>query len=423
MKHDKHYGTVSYWFDDRKIGAIRSDENRGRHVMLTAEQLAGDYKFPKAGDEVCYGLGVDAKSRPLALAVERLKPPPEGKRVRLVLEYWDFQRNGGYGFYGDDRPVQVFILGPSLRDQRRVPEDGSMLEGLLLQHGNGQWILDDVVSVDHLDVEQLSDSPHSADITKNIVTTGLEAEAEEDYRVSWDDEPQVKQESSIPINTLLEGRVVYWDKSRDYGFIQYGNERVLFYLSACQDGKQPFEGAVVNFLCRPFGEEESKRAVKVVLKDEYAHLSPSISSTETGKKYLVPRKYKISLYIFFILVYVAFLTYCFWPLALWYAVWSIVAWLMYRHDKQRALAFGAYRGFAGRIPESTLLAVGLIGGWPGALLGRFFWRHKTTKQPFVACFWITVLINILVTSLLVWSGILDWLSHLLTVEFGSNGLS
>lgn len=419
MKHNKHYGTVSYWFEDRKIGAIRSDTDGGKHVMLTAEQLAEDYKFPKAGDEVCYGLGVDAKNRLLAIGVERLKPPPEGRRVQLVLEYWDFQRNGGYGFYGDDRPVQVFILGPSLREQRRVPEDGSLLEGLLLKHANGQWILDDVVSVEQTEAAEFYDLPSEAVAEPTVIETdSVAGGVVENHRFIREEREYVDQGRGIPINTLLEGRVAYWDKSRDYGFIQYGSERVLFYLSACQDGKQPFEGAVVNFLCRPFGEEEGKRAIKVVLKDEYAHLSPSISSNEEGKKYGVLRKNKIPLYIFFVAVYLICVAYYFWPLALWCITWSIVAWLMYRHDKQRALAFGAYRGFAGRIPESTLLTVGLIGGWPGALLGRFFWRHKTTKQPFVTWFWLTVLINILVTSLLVWSGILDSFFHWLTVELG-----
>ncbi len=35
-----------------------------------------------------------------------------------------------------------------------------------------------------------------------------------------------------------------------------------------------------------------------------------------------------------------------------------------------------------RIPEADLLGLALIGGWPGALLARKIFRHKTRKEPF-----------------------------------------
>jgi uncharacterized membrane protein YsdA (DUF1294 family) len=49
--------------------------------------------------------------------------------------------------------------------------------------------------------------------------------------------------------------------------------------------------------------------------------------------------------------------------------------------------------------EVVLHAWDLAGGWPGALAARHLYRHKTTKQPFVTIFWLTVGINCLV---LVW---------------------
>ena len=48
---------------------------------------------------------------------------------------------------------------------------------------------------------------------------------------------------------------------------------------------------------------------------------------------------------------------------------------------------------AWRTPETTLLVVGLLGGWPGALVARAVCRHKTRKQPFVTLFWLTVAVH------------------------------
>jgi uncharacterized membrane protein YsdA (DUF1294 family) len=54
-------------------------------------------------------------------------------------------------------------------------------------------------------------------------------------------------------------------------------------------------------------------------------------------------------------------------------LWTFLA---FGRDKSRAVA-----GLR-RIPEHELLGLALIGGTPGALLGRNYYRHKTRKQPF-----------------------------------------
>ena len=47
-----------------------------------------------------------------------------------------------------------------------------------------------------------------------------------------------------------------------------------------------------------------------------------------------------------------------------------------------------------RTAESTLLMLGLLGGWPGAVLAQQWLRHKTVKQPFRRQFWLTVAANL-----------------------------
>jgi uncharacterized membrane protein YsdA (DUF1294 family) len=47
-----------------------------------------------------------------------------------------------------------------------------------------------------------------------------------------------------------------------------------------------------------------------------------------------------------------------------------------------------------RTKETTLLMLGLVGGWPGAMLAQQFLRHKSIKASFPAAFWTTVFINV-----------------------------
>ena len=77
------------------------------------------------------------------------------------------------------------------------------------------------------------------------------------------------------------------------------------------------------------------------------------------------------------------------PLAvpLLYGAASATAFLLYRIDKTAAVAG------ARRTPEDVLLAVGLLGGWPGALVAQQVLRHKSRKTGFLVWFWITVALN------------------------------
>lgn len=70
-----------------------------------------------------------------------------------------------------------------------------------------------------------------------------------------------------------------------------------------------------------------------------------------------------------------------------YLVSSMVALVLYGIDKAAAKK-GRWR-----IPESTLLVTGLVGGWPGALIAQGTFRHKSAKRAFLVKFWLTVVVN------------------------------
>jgi len=55
---------------------------------------------------------------------------------------------------------------------------------------------------------------------------------------------------------------------------------------------------------------------------------------------------------------------------------SLLAFLCYGWDKRQARLDGR------RISERTLHRFAIFGGWPGAVLGQQFFRHKTVKTGF-----------------------------------------
>jgi uncharacterized membrane protein YsdA (DUF1294 family) len=67
-------------------------------------------------------------------------------------------------------------------------------------------------------------------------------------------------------------------------------------------------------------------------------------------------------------------------LALWFVLWfglaSLAAFALFAIDKARAARN------ARRIPERTLHALELLGGWPGALAAMALVRHKNRKPAY-----------------------------------------
>ena len=73
-----------------------------------------------------------------------------------------------------------------------------------------------------------------------------------------------------------------------------------------------------------------------------------------------------------------------------YAGASLLCFALYAADK------GAARAGRDRISESTLLSLGLVGGWPGAIVAQQALRHKTVKRAFRIRFWLSVAANLAV---------------------------
>jgi uncharacterized membrane protein YsdA (DUF1294 family) len=83
-----------------------------------------------------------------------------------------------------------------------------------------------------------------------------------------------------------------------------------------------------------------------------------------------------------------------WPIPLWvaglYLAASLLCFIVYAVDKSAAKANRQ------RVSERMLLLLGLLGGWPGAIVAQQTLRHKTQKASFRRPFWASVVVNLLV---------------------------
>ncbi|MFK7768506.1 MAG: DUF1294 domain-containing protein [Mariniblastus sp.] len=77
---------------------------------------------------------------------------------------------------------------------------------------------------------------------------------------------------------------------------------------------------------------------------------------------------------------------------------SLVTFAIYGWDKRQAKKKGW------RTPEKTLHILAFLGGWPGAMFGQNFFRHKTQKLSFKLMTWAAALLHVLIFALVIYLG-------------------
>jgi len=193
------------------------------------------------------------------------------------------------------------------------------------------------------------------------------------------------------------GTLARWNDDRGFGFITpaKGHEQVFAHITAFMPGSpRPRVGDKVAFGTETTAEGKV-RATRVRIDwDGTGRLPAGIVVIGVASMLAVAS---------FVALY--FVVSILWPLPLWvhllYGGATVVTIAAYAVDKAAAGSGGW------RVPEASLLALGLIGGWPGGILAQQFLRHKTKKAFFRSAFWLTVLANtvafiVLATPAIAW---------------------
>lgn len=189
-------------------------------------------------------------------------------------------------------------------------------------------------------------------------------------------------------NERGDGVLVSWNESRGFGFIapSTGGRDVFVHISDFVGRvRRPRVGERLTFELDT--NSEGKPRGRLVA-------APGIRITDGLRRGRMTAR-QISIGYLAIAAFAALylLVALLWGLPLWvhvlYLGSSVASFVVYAADKSAAAA-GRWR-----TSESTLLAFGLIGGWPGAIVAQRTLRHKSRKHSFQVAFWGTVALNVI----------------------------
>ena len=430
-----------------------------QNILLTLRNLAPNYSLPKIGDEVAFDVETGDHNLPYACNVELAASVLKtGQLVEVKVLEWDIQQNGGYGVMVEREDIHVFALGQFLK-HFVVPEVGDIITGHLIKHENEQWMLEDIcilptpLLVDpRADKKKLVDAPllnqkkedvagsafanqtmgtspesilanaatpqalvptHQfqpvgaalieddllREITQELSDPALDAEFDAAFGHNQEKEAKtISFNNNAPVT--LRGRIVQWDDEKGYGHIQNSQDEksTFFHISAYHyQRRRPEIGELVSFYCESSKSSGGKqKAIRVMRTED--ELSLLLDEGHCDKRSMSLKTPKLLLYILVILIYLIVLAFFSIKLTIINVILSVITFFVYRHDKQVSIVNlnRTDSGYQGRIPEDRLQLLAVVGGWPGGLLARIHYKHKTTKLSFVRIFWVMVILHFIV---------------------------
>ena len=187
----------------------------------------------------------------------------------------------------------------------------------------------------------------------------------------------------------IEGAVKTWNDDRGFGFIEplNGGQEIFVHIKAfVSRSGRPEVGQSVTFEVE-MASDGKKRAKRV----EVVRTKPQIAQKRNDNPAQWGTATLFAIPAFFVLFAIASFL---WKVPGWvagpYLGASVVCFAFYAVDKSAAVAD------RWRVSEDTLLGLGLVGGWPGAIVAQQVLRHKSNKATFRTQFWATVIVNVLI---------------------------
>lgn len=203
-------------------------------------------------------------------------------------------------------------------------------------------------------------------------------------------------------NVRETGIVKAWNPDRGFGFVQRaGADDLFLHVKAFpRDAAEPAIGDEVTFEVEAQADGKLRAA-----RAQYAALpyAPPIRPTSPVLGALAI----LAFAAIYVLVELAWGPVPVWVLVVYLGV-SAITFGSYAIDKSAA------RLRQRRVAETSLILLGMFGGWPGAILAQQLLRHKTAKPSFRAVFWASVLLNVFVFVALNAPGLAQSIAELLT---------
>ncbi|SSY80910.1 DUF1294 domain-containing protein [Alysiella crassa] len=211
--------------------------------------------------------------------------------------------------------------------------------------------------------------------------------------------PAPDYDTKILLHRGVAGNIVKWNAERGFGFIKTAalEEEIFFHANnlVAKQQRAPRKNEAITVYAK-YDETQKCWTATQVTSAERAEIADAYLAQEQAL--LRPMKDKLMWAVPLVCVWLILLMILAWQLAAISALVSGVAMILYAWDKHCALHARS------RVPENSLHAVALLGGWAGALVARYLFRHKTQKQPFVGIFWGTVVLNVVLVGYLIFSG-------------------
>ena len=188
-------------------------------------------------------------------------------------------------------------------------------------------------------------------------------------------------------NMRKTGRIVDWNDSKGYGFIDSGDggRQAFVHINDFPRGsRRPVEGDEVSY-----EESEDKRgrpkAAEARLVSAGVSFNPTVSAGLTALLALGA------------VTGISIAELAPWWIPVAFLAASLIAVVVYGLDKKAAATNGT------RIPDALLHLLSIAGGWPGAFYAQRRFHHKTRKTAFQIVFAVTIFLNLAGLFLFCWS--------------------